>query len=67
MRERKIKMTRQQMQDEAGIIQTLLSAALYMHSEPNREDLFVIIEKAQDRAYRLNIALDDVNAPEGMA
>ena len=67
MSEHDIKMTRQQMQDTAAIIKTLLSAALYMHSEPDREDLFGMIEKAQDRARKLDTALDSVNAPEGMA
>lgn len=62
-----VKMTRQEMQNEAFIIQTLLSAALAMHSEPSREGSFEMIEKAQDRAHRLNIALDSVNAPEEMA
>lgn len=59
------KMTRQEMQDTAATIESLLSAALYMHSEPDREDAFEMIEKAQDRAHRLNLALDSTNAPEG--
>ena len=67
MRENDIKMTRQEMQNTAATIKALLSVALYMHSEADREDLFGMIEKAQDRADQLDVALDAVNAPEGMA
>ena len=61
----KTKMTRQEMQDAAATIENLLGAALYMHSEPDRDDVFELIEKAQDRAHRLNLALDAINAPQG--
>lgn len=67
MREHDIKMTRQEMQDEALVIESLLNTALSMHREPDREDAMMIIEKACERVSRLNSALDSVYAPEGMA
>jgi hypothetical protein len=59
----KDKMTREQMQTEALIIESLLDAAMAMHSEVDREDCFQMIEKASARANRLNRALDSINAP----
>lgn len=61
-----IKMTRDRMQREALIIEELLSTAIAMACT-DFEEAYVMIEKAHARASRLNIALDSVHAPEGMA
>lgn len=58
------KMTRQEMQDEALVIESLLNTAMSMQREPDREDALMMIEKACERASRLHNALDSVNAPK---
>lgn len=60
----KIIMTREQMQTEALIIQTLLNTAMAMQSGLKPEDGLTMVEMAHDRAKHLNFALDSVNAPE---
>ncbi|MGK7652407.1 hypothetical protein ACSQ76_08330 [Roseovarius sp. B08] len=59
-----IKMTRQEMQTEALVIENLLDAALVMQGDPNREETVQIIEMAQGRIERLGRALDPVNAAD---
>lgn len=56
-------MTRDEMQTEALIIQSLLDAASAMFGDADRQDCFDLIEKASGRAQRLNNALDSVNDP----
>lgn len=56
------KLTREEMQTEALIIESLLDAAMAMQSESDREDCFQMIEMASRRANRLNKALDVINA-----
>ncbi|WP_306111523.1 MULTISPECIES: hypothetical protein [Roseovarius] len=58
------KMTRQEMQTEALVIENLLDAALVMQSDPNRQETVQIIEMAQGRIERLGRALDSVNAAD---
>ena len=58
------KMTRQEMQTEALVIENLLDAALVMQCDPNREDSVRVIEMAQGRIERLGRALDSVNAAD---
>ena len=58
------KMTRQEMQTEALVIENLLDAALVMQCDPNREETVQIIEMAQGRIERLGRALDSVNAAD---
>lgn len=58
------KMTREEMQTEALIIESLLDAAMAMQSEDDREDCFQMIEMASRRASRLNRALDSINATD---
>lgn len=63
MSDDKIRMTRQQMQDHALVIECLLGAALAMGDE-DMEDVFCLIQKAQCRAKRLQKSLDLINEPE---
>lgn len=63
----KHKMTRDQMQTEAMIIETLLTSVMALNSAPQTEDTFTLIDMAHNRACRLNQALDRVNAPEEAA
>lgn len=63
----KIKMTRQQMQDQTVVIESLLSAIMAMHSDSDKNDAFELIQMAQDRACQLGSALDSVNAQEEAA
>lgn len=58
------KMTRQEMQTEALVIENLLDAALVMQCDPNRQETVQIIEMAQGRIERLGRALDSVNAAD---
>ena len=58
------KMTRSEMQTETLIIESLLNAAMSMHYEADREDCFLMIEKASNRVRRLNTALDSINATD---
>ncbi|WP_152491104.1 hypothetical protein [Roseovarius sp. THAF27] len=58
------KMSRQEMQDQALVIESLLSTAMAMLSERDPTDAYEMIEKAQDRATRLNSALDSINAAD---
>ncbi|MBY5987080.1 hypothetical protein [Roseovarius atlanticus] len=58
------KMSRQEMQDQALVIESLLSTAMAMLSERDPTDAYEMIEKAQDRAMRLNSALDSINAAD---
>ena len=67
MSEHDIKMTRQEMQDEAMVIKSLLGAAISLHAGSDPQDAMSVIEMAHKRAHRLDTALDAVNAPEGMA
>ena len=59
-----LKMTRQEMQTEALVIENLLDAALVMQSDQNREESVRVIEMAQGRIERLGRALDSVNAAD---
>ncbi|QFT79421.1 hypothetical protein FIU89_02275 [Roseovarius sp. THAF27] len=52
------------MQDQALVIESLLSTAMAMLSERDPTDAYEMIEKAQDRATRLNSALDSINAAD---
>lgn len=58
------KMNRQEMQDQALVIESLLSTAMAMMSERDPTDAYEMIEKAQDRTNRLNRALDSINATD---
>lgn len=60
------KMTRDEMQNTALIIESLLDAAMALNLTDSNEDMLRMIEMAHDRAAHLNTALDSVNAPEGM-
>lgn len=65
MTKSKITMTRDQMQTEALIIESLLETAIAMYGGVKPEDGLTMVEMAHDRAQHLNRALDSVNAPEG--
>lgn len=54
-------MTRDEMQTEALIIESLLTAVMALHSGNNPQDAINLIEMAQSRAEKLNNALDSVN------
>ena len=60
------KMTREQMQNEIAVIETLLDsmAAVYGSADPSQ--VIDLIEIAQGRARQLCTALDSIHAPEGM-
>ncbi|MEM9309685.1 MAG: hypothetical protein AAGA74_20510 [Pseudomonadota bacterium] len=60
-------MTRQQMQDEALVIETLLDAAQALFGTDSDEETLRMIEMACTRANKLHSALDSVNAPKAMA
>jgi hypothetical protein len=64
MKNPKIQMTREEMQIEAVIIESLLSAVVALHSGNNSQDAIILIEMAHDRAEQLNAALDCVNVLE---
>ena len=57
-----MRMTRQQLQDSAFVIESLLNTVMAMNFQG--EDAMTLVEMAQGRAKRLNRALDSVNAPE---
>lgn len=59
-----VEMTRDEMQTEALVIQSLLNAVMALHSGDNPQDAISLIEMAHDRSEKLNCALDSVNAPE---
>jgi len=61
MTEQTVKMTRQDIQDEALIIHSLLAAAQAMFGEGNEQDMLTMVEMAAQRANKLNIAMDSVN------
>lgn len=67
MSEDEVKMTRGQMQEQALVIESLLSTAMAMSCDEDLEDMLAMIEKASKRAIRLYRALDLVNAPEDVA
>lgn len=59
------KISRAQMQSEALVIQSMLSAVMALRSVPDPDDqTMTIVEMAHGRAERLNAALDSVNALE---
>ena len=66
MKNTNVKMTRDQMQSEALIIQCLLNSAMALSGDPDPDHGFTLIEMAHGRAKRLNSALDSVNAPKEM-
>lgn len=57
-------MTRDQMQTEALIIESLLNTAMAFQSGTNPQDALMMVEMAHDRASQLNRALDSINAPK---
>lgn len=62
-----VKMTRQQMQTEALVIERLLDAVLAMQCDEDRQDSCTLIETALERADRLNRALDSIHEGKGKA
>jgi len=58
------KLTREEMQTQALIIETLLGATLSMHGDDDIQDCMTILEMAMHRANKLNLALDSVNCPD---
>ncbi|WP_372575029.1 hypothetical protein [Ruegeria jejuensis] len=63
-----VTLTRDQLQTEALIIEKMLDAAIASFGGADAEEnLFSLVERAHDRAHKLNIALDSVNAPEGQS
>ena len=57
------KLTREQMQTQALVIESLIAATLSMHGEDDIQDCMTILEMAMHRANKLNVALDSVNCP----
>ena len=60
-------LSREEMQTEALVIETLLEAASAMHGATRREQSFELIEMAQARASALKAALDSINRKEKSA
>lgn len=58
------KMTREQMQNEALIIESLLNSAMALHSGTDPHEAMTMVEMAHDRAAQLNRALDSINASD---
>ncbi|WP_170545283.1 hypothetical protein [Ruegeria arenilitoris] len=57
--------TRAELQQEALIIESLLEAATALvGGNDSGDNMIVVMEMAQDRAKKLNAALDSVNHPE---
>lgn len=54
-------LTREQMQTEAMIIESLLSGIMAMQSGTYREEAVTLIEMAHDRARKLCDALDSIH------
>lgn len=52
------------LQDEALVIESLLSTAMSMSATRDRQDSMTIIEMASERIARLKSALDIVNRPQ---
>ena len=57
-----VSMTRCQVQTEALIIESLLNAVMAIQSSEDPQEAVVIVELACDRARRLNVAMDSINA-----
>ena len=55
--------TRQQMQDEASTIESLLKAAMALTATGSEQDAFNLVAMAHGRTRKLNLALDAVNEP----
>ncbi|MEM6890771.1 MAG: hypothetical protein AAF636_21950 [Pseudomonadota bacterium] len=60
-------LSRDVLQTEALVIETLLEAASAMHGATRREQSLELIEMAQARARALNVALDSINCKEDVA
>ncbi|MDE9449994.1 hypothetical protein J3R80_05870 [Aliiroseovarius sp. Z3] len=58
-------LTRQQMQNEAMIIRSLLDSVAALHNTGDHEQAIGLVHLAHDHAERLDKALDFVNAPKG--
>ncbi|MCR9088681.1 MAG: hypothetical protein NXH97_18270 [Rhodobacteraceae bacterium] len=56
-----VRMTQDQMQTEALVIETLLEAVVALSCSTKSSDAAELIDMAQSRARQLNIALDLVN------
>ncbi|MGJ8530446.1 hypothetical protein [Maritalea sp.] len=56
------KLTREDMQRESLIVESLLSAAQAMSDDDDISDMLTMIEMAQARATGLTLALDSINA-----
>ncbi len=56
------KMTRQEMQDEALVIEKLLDTAQALFGTSSDQDMMTMVKMANARAHRLNLALDSVYA-----
>ncbi|MEO1641462.1 MAG: hypothetical protein AAFU41_19690 [Pseudomonadota bacterium] len=57
-------MSRDEMQTEALVVETLLSAAMALLGSGDTDATFTMIETAQEKARKLQSALDSVNAPQ---
>jgi len=57
--------TRQQLQDDALIVENLLNAVMALGFDENAQDAMTIVEMAHDRAHELNVSLDSQNFAEG--
>lgn len=58
------RMTRDEMQVEAMIIESLLSAAMALNAGGNQSEVFQMMHMAHIRADKLNQALDSLHSPE---
>ena len=56
-----IRMTRDQMQTEALVVETLLDAVMALNCSTDSSEAGELLQLAHDRARQLNFALDSVN------